>query len=128
MQPLALAHRPFQRHLALEAGEAHGASLAVNLAHLGAYPRHAGGIAEHLKAHPACQHRAGVLAGEQDRQQYAGHLVVAQRPAVLVAGLHQRLHEILRRGARTPPTLHDSDKNPGYPAARAVATPMRRDR
>ena len=69
-----------------------------------------------------------MLAGEQDGQKDPGNLVVAQRAAVLVAGLHERLHEIVGRGPGTPARRHDPAEQLGNLPSRPVAAPVGRGR
>ena len=128
VQPLAFAYRAVQRHLLLEAVEAHGAGLAVDVLRLVPHARQVGGLPEELQAGPGREHRAGVLAGEQHRQKDAGDLVVAQRAAVLVTRLHERLHEIVGIGPGTPARRHDPAEQLGHFPPCPVAVSVGRGR
>ena len=53
------------------------------------------GVLREQDARPREGHAARVVAGEHDREQQAGDLVLAERAAVLVLGLHQRLQHVV---------------------------------
>ena len=126
VQPFAFAHGVFHRRLALKAVEAHGPRFAVNLPRLLPQPRQVRGRPEKLQAGPGRKHRAGVLAREQHGQQDSRDLVVAERTAVLVARVHERLHEVVRTGSCTPARRHDLAEELRHLPAGPVAASMRR--
>ena len=69
-----------------------------------------------------------MLAGEQYRQQDPGNLVVAQSAAILVTGVHERLHEIVGPGPGKPAGRHDPAKEFGHSSPGPVTASMRWDR
>ena len=69
-----------------------------------------------------------MLAREQHRQQDPGNLVVAQGAPLLVAGVHERLHEVVGPGPGTAARGHDLAEELGHPSPGPIAASMRRGR
>ena len=69
-----------------------------------------------------------MLAREQDRQQDPRNLVVARGASVLVARVHERLHEIVGAGSGKAARRHDATEDFGHLPPRPVPGPMRGDR
>mmetsp|Transcript_29587 Transcript_29587/g.49738 ORF Transcript_29587/g.49738 Transcript_29587/m.49738 type:complete len:338 (+) Transcript_29587:639-1652(+) len=84
-------------------------------------------VREHVQARPRGGDGAGVLAGEQHRDQHAGDLIIRQSRAVLVPRVNERLQHVGLGLSAVTAVVDDLREDLRELRARPVAFAMRRD-